>query len=400
MPAPKFLKDLAVRAAEDIVKSGERQAAKRVARGAEKTGKELIADLWAKGLPEEARVVRPAQIKAEPRMEKRKKEQPKVEKMAVTLSKRRAPEPKELSVFDMEGRPFVTSMSDLSAAGDDVLGVNDVPFEVPVKRMGGQDYMFDAPGSVWAADLGIAGRHMAAARELRRETGQDPLFMPWAMGPTAIDFAHMPREVMLQYATETLGKRDKSRLAKDIRAIVPEFRELGDPASTEAFREAAGSQRAALNRLLDQYRERGGLGIGEARYATTDPEQLGQPLTSLRNVGVIDTAAGLSPSGHPSYRTSIPGEGLGRLKEPIGALDLLPQMMEDAGLSDPFGFPVGVVEGVKSPLRALQMAPRSGIITDKILRQIEDRLKVKKAKGGAVRTARRSPAPQGAPAAR
>ena len=384
MPVPKFIKDLAVRTAEDVARGAERQTAKRAARGAAKTGKELVADLWAKGLPEEARVVRPAQVKAEPRMEKRKKEQPKVANLAVSLSKRRAPEPKELSVFDLEGQPFVTSMSDLSAAGDDILAVNDVPLSVPVKRMGGQDYMFDAPGSVWAADLGNAGRHMAAARELRRDTGKDPVFLPWAMGPTAIDFAHMPREVMLQYAAEALGKRDRNRLTKDIRAVVPEFRELGDPASTEAFREAAGSQRAALNRLLDQYRERGGLGIGEARYATTDTEQLGLPLTSLRNVGVIDTSAGLAPSGHPSYRTSIPGEGVGRLKEPIGALDLLPGLLEGSGATGPFDFPVGVNPGVKSPLRALQMAPRGGIITDEILRQIEDRLAQKKATGGRV----------------
>lgn len=378
MPVPKFLKDLAVRAAEDAARGAERQTIKRGARGAAKTGKELVSELWAKGLPEEARVVRPAQVKAEPRIEKRKKEQPKVSKLAVTLSKARAPEPKELSVFDLEGRPFITSMSDLSAAGDDILAVNDVPLAAPVKRMGGQDYMFDAPGSVWAADLGNAGSHLALARELRRKTGEDPLFMPWAMGPTAIDFAHMPREVMLQYAAEALGKREKGRLTKDVRTVVPEFREMGDPASTEAFREASGKQRAALNRLLDQYRERGGLGIGEARYATTDVDQLGRPLTSLRNVGVIDTGAGLQPSGHPSYRTSIPGGGIGRLKEPVGALELLPELMAEADLRDPFGFPVGVTPGQKSPLRSLQMAPKGGVITDKMLRAIEQRLAVKR----------------------
>lgn len=331
-------------------------------------------------MPPELRVVRPATVKPEPRIEPRKKEQPKVARMEVALSKRRAPEPKKLSVFDLEGKPFITSMSDLSAAGDDVVAINDVPLASPVKRMGGQDYMFDAPGSVWAADIGNAGRHMALARELRRETGEDPLFMPWAMGPKAIDFAHMPREVMLQYDAAALGARDRNKLAKDIRGIVPEFRSVEDPASIEVFREAVGGQRAALNRLLDQYRERGGLGLGEARYATTDTEQLGRPLTSLYNVGVIDARAGLQPSNHPSYRTAIPGEGVGRLQEPVGALELLPELMAEAELIDPFGFPVGVVEGVKSPLRALQMKPKGGIITDKMLREIEKRLAVKSKK--------------------
>lgn len=329
-------------------------------------------------LPAEARVVRPATVKAEPRLEPRKKEQPKVQKMQVALSARRAPEPKKLSVFDLEGKPFITSMSDQSAAGDDILAINDVPLDEPVKRMGGQDYMFDAPGSVWAADTTNAGRHLAMARELRRQTGEDPLFMPWSMGPTAIDFAHMPRELMLRYNAAAMGAKDRGRLARDVRAIVPDFKAADDPASIEVFREAAGSQRAALNRLLDQYRERGGLGLGEARYATTDLDQLGQPLTSLRNVGVIDARAGLEPSGHPSYRTSVPGEGIGRLQEPVGALELLPELMAEAELTDPFGFPVGVVPGKKSPLRALQMKPKGGVITEKMLREIEKRLAVKK----------------------
>jgi hypothetical protein len=216
------------------------------------------------------------------------------------------------------------------------------------------------------------------ARALRKQTGQDPVFLPWTMSPTAIDFAHMPRETMLQYAAAAMPAGERKALSSDIRGILPDFKALDDTASVELFREAAGKNRAALNRLLDQYREKGGMGIGAARAATTDLAQMGTPLTSLRNVGVIESQRGLEPSTHPSYRTSIPGQGIGRLKEPVGALELLPEMMEQANLSDPFGFPVGVVQGVKSPLRALQMSPRGGVITDKMLRAIEKRLKEKR----------------------
>lgn len=323
--------------------------------------------------------VKPAAVaKPEMRIEPRKKEAAKVEKLEVELAPRATREAKPLSVFDLEGRPFVTSMSDLSAAGDDIVGINDVPLREPMRRMGGQDYMFDAPGSVWAADLGSAGRHLELARKLKAETGREPLFMPWAMGPTSIDFSHMPRELMLRYATETLGKKGGQGLAKDIQAVVPEFRSLEDPGSVEAFREATGSRRDALNRLLDQYRERGGLGMGEARWATTDLPQVGAPLTTLRNVGVIESGAGLSPSTHPSYRTSILGEGIGRLEEPVGALELLPDILAAAGQTDPFGFPVGVVKGVKSPLRTLQIGPKGGVITEDMLRAIEARLAARK----------------------
>lgn len=324
--------------------------------------------------------VRPAREAApEPRIEPRKKEAAKVERLEVEMTPRRTKEPASLSVFDLEGRPFITSMSDLSAGANDITAINDVPLREPMPLLGGQDYMMATPGSVWASDLGPAGAHLEMARRLKAETGQDPLFLPWAMGPTSIDFSHMPRELMLRYATEALGKKGQKELSRDIQAIVPEFRSVEEPASLEVFREATGKQRGALNRLLDQYRERGGLGMGEARWATTDLPQVGTPLTSLRNVGVIESGAGLSPSTHPSYRTSIPGEGLGRLQEPVGALELLPDLMEAADLTDPFGFPVGVVPGVKSPLRSLQMGPKGGVITEDMLRAIEARLAVKRA---------------------
>jgi len=330
-------------------------------------------------LLEAPRTERLAARAMDPRIEGRKGELPKVERLTVNIEPRRRAPVEELSVFDLEGRPFITSMSDLSAAGDDVTAINDVALREPFVRRGGQDYMFDNPGSVWAADLGNARAHMALADRLRVETGQDPLFMPWAMSPTSIDFAHMPREAMLRYNDAALSARGRQQLARDIREIVPEFKSTDDPASVEAFTRATGSARAALNRLMDQYRTKGGMGIGEARLASTDLEQLGRPLTSLRNVGTIDPRSDLAVSSHPSYRSAIPGEGVGRLREPVGALDLLPDIVRASGIEGPFDFPVGVVAGRPSPLRSLQMAPKGGIITEDILRAIEDRLAVRKA---------------------
>lgn len=367
-----FGEDVARRVADLLPKEATEREARTMASRLAQTGR-------GNAPPRTTFRVRPTEVaKPEPRIEPRKKEAAKVKSLEVTLVPRQTREAKPLSVFDLEGRPFLTSMSDLSAAGDDIVGVNDVPLREPMRRMGGQDYMFDVPGSVWAADLGSAGRHLELARKLKAETGQDPLFMPWAMGPTSIDFSHMPRELMLRYATETLGKKGRAGLAKDIQAIIPDFRALEDPGSVELFREATGSRRAALNRLLDQYRDKDGLGLGEARWATTDLPQVGTPLTTLRNVGVIESGAGLAPSVHPSYRTSLPGEGIGRLREPVGALELLPDILAAAGQTDPFGFPVGVVKGAKSPLRALQMGPRGGVVTEDMLRAIEARLAARK----------------------
>jgi hypothetical protein len=303
-------------------------------------------------------------------LEARKRERPRVEALTVETTPNRVVAP-EVSIYDYEGRPFITSMSDLSAAGDEITAVNDVPLSMAVQRQGGQDYMFDNPDAVWAADRGNAAAHMGLAARLRDETGQDPIFMPWAMGAKAIDFSHMPRELMLQYAAAQRGRRGRNALSRDIRDIMPDFRDVDDPASLAVFQGATGRQRGALNRLLDQMRDEGGMGIGSARLAMSDTEQLGAPLTSLRNVGLIDTRGALGLSTHPSYNTAVPGTGLGRLRENIGVLEVLPELAR--GLNDPFAFPVGVVPGRPSPLRSLQMKPRGGILTEDILRAIESR---------------------------
>jgi hypothetical protein len=55
----------------------------------------------------------------------------------------------------------------------------------------------------------------------------------------------------------------------------------------------------------------------------------------------------------------------------LGALALAPDIMQEAGITDPFDFPVGVVPGVKSPMRAYQMGPKGGILDYDTLRIIE-----------------------------
>jgi hypothetical protein len=303
-------------------------------------------------------------------VEHRVRERPRVQNLTIETTVPQAEIP-EISIYDLEGQPFITSMSDLSAAGDEILSVNDVTLPAPVARLGGQDFMFNNEGSVWAADKSNAAKHMGLAARLRDETGRNPVYFPWAMGPGAIDFTHMPRELMLQYAAAQRGRRGRNALSRDIRDIMPDFRDVDDPASLAVFRGATGRRRGQLNRLLDQMRTEDGMGLGEARLAMSDTSQIGVPLTSLRNVGVIDAGGALSASTHPTYHTAIPGEGLGRLREQIGALELLPELSR--GMNDPFAFPVGVAKGRPSPLRALQMRPHGGIITEGGLRAVESR---------------------------
>ena len=345
-----------------------------------RAAEEAAAKKAAKRL--EARVVRPAEaVGLDPRIEARKNEVAKARRLSVTFAAKDKPKPDSISIFDMEGKPFVTSMSDRSAGGDTITAVNDVPLREPFDLRGGQDYMFNNPGSAWAADKGNAGAHVALADRLRVETGKDPVLLPWAMGPTSSAFSHMPRGVMLRYAAATMKPAEKKRLAAAVRSVLPDFKSVDDEASNALFGGVAGGARKQLNKVMDSFRTKGGLGLGEAILATNDLSQTAVPLTGLRNVGIIEPKYGVGVSDHPSYRASIPGGGVGQLQEPIGALDLLPELRGDNGA---FDFPVGVVPGVSSPMRALQMKPKGGIITDDILRSIADRYGY--AKGGSVKS--------------
>jgi hypothetical protein len=317
--------------------------------------------------------VKPAQVARDPRIEPRKKEQTKIDRLELEVRPRTSEKPPVESIYDMEGRGLITSMSDLSAAGDDVLAVNDVRLNSPFSRQGGQGFMFETPGEVWAADKANAEAHLALARQIEQETGKPALFAPWSMGPLSSMFSHQPRGLQYAYADAALEVPQKAALASDIKAILPDWRGFEDPDAYQTFMRAKGKARGNLNKLMDKYRDLGGLGKGEAVYGTTDLEQVGSPLLSLRNLGEIDTRYGLSESAHPSYRSGVPGQGRAVLEETgMGALALFPDLMKRYGYATPFDFPVGVKEGVASPLRAFQMKPQRTIITDKVLRFLED----------------------------
>ena len=315
--------------------------------------------------------VRPAEVAVDPRIESRKGELGKIADLKVELAPRVTDPAPEVSIFDYEGHPYITSMSDLAAAGDDITAINDVRFRVPFSRRGGQDYMFDNPGSVWASERGPAERHVELADQLQQMTGKDVLYMPWTMGPNAVKFSHMPRGIQYSYADAALDGADRNALASEIKSILPNWRGFEDPDSAEMFMTVTGKARGALNTVMDKYRNRGGLGGGEAVYAATDLDQMNTPLTTLRNVGIIDPRFGASPSSHASYNYSIPGRGVGRLKENIGALGLSPDVMAALNYKTPFDFPVGVQPGTKSPLRAMQMKPQGGILDYETLKFLE-----------------------------
>jgi len=305
-----------------------------------------------------------------------------------------------VSIFDFEGRPFMTTMSDRTAAGGLLTGLNGVNFNNPVNLRGGQDYMFDLmnSGQVWASDPKVVEQMMAAAKDL----GESPLFLPWRMAPSGGDYATMTAETMVKYANQSMGAEDISRLNKIIRedgvnvtvkrkdpknpekyitvkinVKVPEFLGLENPLAGEQMKDLTGNQRKAILNIMDtKGRDSGGLSLSQARLAVSDQLQLNAMDAGLQNVGSVNTQRGiLDISGHPTYGAGLPGEGIGRLQEDIGVYELLPELARFRAAN------AKTSTALQNPLmpsatdkRALQMKPYTGILTEDTLRAIQNRM--------------------------
>lgn len=270
-----------------------------------------------------------------------------------------------VSLADFEGRPFITSMADRTAAGGKLIGVNNVNFNRPVELMGGQDYMFNNPGQVWASAQGPVKQLMTQANEVKQATGQNPLYMPWRMAPSGGDFAAMTGETMLAYADSAMGKMQKKSLDRSIKKMIPDWSGVSDPISVEQFRNAPDRTRKAIKQIMDRdFRDANGLNIGSARLAVSDPAQLAAQEGGVMNVGEIFAGNPMvMQSGHPSYPRGVPGQGLGTLAENRNIFELLPEVAKARNIKNS-------TNPGASDIRALQMKPYAGVITNELLKRL------------------------------
>ena len=296
-----------------------------------------------------------------------------------------------VKLSDFEGRDFVTSMSDRLDAGGEIVDVNGVPLNRPVGVYGGQDYMFNNEGRVWASALG-------PVNQIMKQAGPDSLFMPWRMAPTGGDFSTTTGEIMFSYAESSMTKAQKKaldeaisgyvtkgKMVKDKKTKVSErkgdglsikgWKGIDNPESVEVWRNTPDPIRKEIMDMMDkQFRDQGGLGIGEARLAVADPTQIGARDGGVQNVGrIFADQEILQHSDNPSYPYAVPGEGIGRLEDqPMTIFDLIP----DARLGEKqrhVGTTVDPVNPTSNDLRALQMKPYTGTITPEILKKLQDR---------------------------
>lgn len=297
-------------------------------------------------------------------------------------------QPAELSIQNLIGRPFITSMSDRTAAMRRLLGVNNTIFDTPVELLGGQDFMFDptTQGLVWASDPGVVSGLRAMAQMLADKYGTAPLYLPFRMAGSGSDFSNMTGETMMRFAAENMGKSDLRRANKALNEGLPwqeKFAGLETPEGIAQYRALPGGSRVKFSELLGGFAPEGGLTQGQTRLLIADPRQVDAPKFGLQNVGEIDPSGDvLMGSGHPAYFGGLRGQGLGTLAEDdINVMELLPELAKRYRIENPdqfVGSPVkltpeeAAIHGASrmDPGRLMRMAPQSGFIDEDIVAEI------------------------------
>jgi hypothetical protein len=317
-------------------------------------------------------------IKFDPRFDSRVREKVKLENIKPKIQSNKTQEniPK-ISLENLEGRPFISSMSDRVRADGLLTGIGDVNFNNPIDMMGGQGYMFRFPNQQWASGELPVRQMDELAKLIKKNTGQNPIHIPWRMTPTGGDFSHMTGETMIAYADAAMPLKQKTKVDKLIKTLIPDWKGVSDPSSVIQYSESPDKIRKLIQKDLDiQFRELGGLGRGEARIAVSDPKQLIAQDGGLLNVGEIfaDSDILFKPTQHRSYPYVLQGKGIGQLDTDKNIYELLD--INKRTQLDKKGKPTGKILDIdkKNPsfddLRSLQMKPYSGRITAELLKKL------------------------------
>ena len=283
-----------------------------------------------------------------------------------------------IALQDLEGRPYFSTMSDRTAAGGLLEGIGNKPLAHPIRLTGGQDYMRDDTGELWASGAGVVPNMVKAAKELEDQYGSSPVFMPWRMAPSGGDFAHMTGQTMLSWAAGNMPKVYKKQLDADMKKFVPDWSGVDDPKSLEQYGALSDTQRkSAMNMLDKEYRNKGGISQTQARLAVSDQSQLLSPVSGFQNVGEVDLQRGvLEGGGNATYPSGLAGDYLGTLDTDVTAMDLNPERYARA-LKKDGTFDTGpqgpdFLSTRAAPRRAMEVGYWGGLIDEPLLRRLSE----------------------------
>ena len=269
-----------------------------------------------------------------------------------------------VNLSDFEGRGFVLGESDRAIANRRLEGIGGNPLAFPIDLNTGSNFIFHNP-QVWSSGQSPITKMYNQAFRLKEQTKQNPIMLPRLLGPQGVDFDKNIATTQLSYNLAN-APADTLKLQDDIlRMFVPNWKGAGDPESMRAFYELPADVRKTVQVKLDSLKNQGGLSLGNARVALTNPAYIDVPNQFLPAVAEIDVDGKITKNQNVNYPFGLQGKGLGLLSEPLTANELV---SPDGELS----------WGEKGPVRPqdtnfyFQRADTSGILDREYLNKLSD----------------------------
>ena len=217
-----------------------------------------------------------------------------------------------VAIQDLEGYPYMSTMADRLAANRRLTSIGGKDLDIPINLTGGQGFMgFNE--DLWISGVKPIQDMQKAAQEIKDLYGVDPLLMPFRMAPSGGDFAHATGQAMLSFASKYMNKPAKKDLDKKMKSVMPDWVGIDNPDMINQFSNLPDKQRKNLMKFMDtNYRNDGGISLGQARLAVSDQDQLKGIDMGFQNVGQLDLEKGINPTGgNLVYPSSFAGRSLG-----------------------------------------------------------------------------------------
>lgn len=292
-----------------------------------------------------------------------------------------------LTLSDLEGKPFISTMADRTRAGGLLTRIGNQSLAYPIPLTGGQDWMRTNP-SMWASGRTPVANLLKSAQYMKEKYGEEPLFGAWRMTPTGSDFAgEMTGGTMMSYAAQNMPRSAKNDLNRLLKLFIPRFVGVDSPMAPAQFAALPDEQRKMAMSSMDKlFRKEGGISLPQARLAIADQTQINAPTLGFQNIGRFDTSQGpLAGQGNLTYPDAIAGDFLGRLDSDIDLIDLNPTNVYPAQSKDSaFGRSIlvdkdGVFrdvddpEGYNAARRSAEINPYGVFIDEALLTDLDNR---------------------------
>ena len=226
-----------------------------------------------------------------------------------------------VNLSDFEGRGYVLGESDRAIANRRLEGIGNKALSSPIDLNTGSNFMFHND-QVWSSGKSVVSRMMNQAKVLKEQTGKNPIMLPRLLGPQGVDFDKNLMTTMLRWNVVNAPKSTLKQQDVILKDAIPGWRGATDSQSMEAFYNLPADTRKAVQLKLDKLKNEGGLSIGNARVALTNPDLIDVPNNTLPAIAEIDVDKGMAPNSSLNYPFGMYGEGKGILSEPLTARQL------------------------------------------------------------------------------